>query len=929
VSDAELLELVDRRAFRRLFIDELGWNNPDHADMHFDVEGIEYNLTQIAGYKGLRIWFCPELPARKVQRVLDELIGQNSHERLIIFADDIHQEWRWPRKAQMGAANAKLLVHRYTAGLPDQHMANRLNAIAIDFDEDLSLIELLKRVRIAFDAEAEVASVQAARLMGVLYNELESAGTTEHEATLLLARLLFLLFGDDSGMWTPDMFGNFVTTQTDDANLAAQLSELFKVLDTDERKRTLDTESPLVSFRYINGGLFADESTIEKLTSNFRDALISACEFDWGIISPAVFGSMFQTVKNKEDRRRGGEHYTSERDILKTIGPLFLDEYRSRLEESWTDKKKLLKLHKDLGDLRFLDPACGCGNFLIVTYRELRALELDLLKQLREVDIAAGVQSIASRGQLSFDVTGDIKVTLDHFYGIELEEWPARIAETAMLLVDHLANQRMQQDFGLAPDRLPIMIAPTIVHHNALTMSWQDVLPSSDNTFVFGNPPFLGKEQRSAEQTAQMAAVWGSQYSGEMDFVTSWFIVAAEYLQGTKGRFAFVATSSISQGVVVAPLFRPLLALGWRIRFAHRSFIWTTEATGAAGVHCVIVGFDKEGSAPRLFEYESARGVPFEVREVESINGYLVASEALFIDERSQPLNSSIASNIRFGSMAADGGGFFLTAEDAEAALKNTSVAPYIRKFVGARELIHGTDRWCIWMPDRDESAIAGSALLSKHIEAVHTFRSEAKDANVRKDAASSHRFHRVKQPTTNYLCIPRHFSENRDFATVAYLDNSTIAGDANFTSPDPDGFLFAVISSRMFMTWQKAVGGRLRADLRFSSRLTWNSYPLPEISVEVRAALCDAAAGILSARAAHSGRSLAFLYSPLTMPSGLVEAHAILDSITDALFGLNPESSLIDRQKRLFDLYVRISESSQLSIPTNVKPQRVASVRR
>lgn len=485
--------MVDARDFRTLFIDNLGWSNPDHPNQTIDVDGIGYILTQVAGFSGLRIWFCADVPPRKVQRVIDERLGKNSQERLVIFADESRQEWRWPRRAQLSGTNAKLLVHEHKVGEPDTHLETQLGAIRIGFDEDVTLVELLNRMRLAFDVETETASVQAARLMGTLYTELEIAGADPRDATLLLARLLFLLFGDDSGMWAEKTFDKFLRQHTTPESLNSELEGLFDVLNTPSKSRVLPSDSPLSSFRYINGGLYSDALAIVPLTPKFHEALIGASEYDWALISPAIFGSMFQTVKDREARRSGGEHYTTEENILKTIGPLFLDEYKDRLETSWDDRGQLTKLHNELGRLRFLDPACGCGNFLIVAYREMRALELELIKRQRILDQDQGAKSPAGRGQLTFDVTAEVKVTLDHFFGIEIEEWPARIAETAMLLVDHLANQRMEEDFGFAPDRLPIRIAPTILHENALHADWNALIPADENVIILGNPPFIGQ----------------------------------------------------------------------------------------------------------------------------------------------------------------------------------------------------------------------------------------------------------------------------------------------------------------------------------------------------------------------------------------------------------------------------------------------------
>lgn len=447
MSQTSLLDLVDSRDFRRLFIDQLGWENPDRPRLTVETDNQQYALDQVAGYKGLRIWHCDALPPRRSQRAIDILVGQDNAERLIIFSSPARQEWRWPRRAKLSGTNAKLLVHEHVFGTRNDHLESRLEAIRLDFDADIPLVVLLDRMRDAFDVEAETASVQAARLMGTLYSELEDAHLPEEEATRLLARLLFLFFGDDGDMWDADMFHHFIRDHTTAETLHTDLGRLFSALDTPQDARKPPGDDACSSFRYVNGDLYSGQLNIPPLGAVFRDSILEACEFNWDIISPAVFGSMFQTVRSQEARREGGEHYTTEKNILKTIRPLFLDEYLERFESARTDKAQLTKLHNELGRLRFLDPACGCGNFLVVAYRELRALELDILKTRRDLDLGSGTSSPVSRSQLSFDVTQELKVTLDHFFGIEIEEWPARIAETAMLLVDHLANQRMAQEF--------------------------------------------------------------------------------------------------------------------------------------------------------------------------------------------------------------------------------------------------------------------------------------------------------------------------------------------------------------------------------------------------------------------------------------------------------------------------------------------------
>ncbi|MGY2119176.1 class I SAM-dependent DNA methyltransferase [Nocardia gipuzkoensis] len=916
MTSTRLLDLVDRRDFRTLFIDELGWDNPDQPDLTIDIDDEGFTLTQVAGYKGLRIWHCPVLPPRKTQRLIDVLVGKDNHERLVIFTNNHKQEWRWPRRAQLGSTNAKLLVHEHVVGDRATHLTQRLQAIELDFDEDIPLVALLDKMRDAFDHEAETASVAAARLMGTLYTELETAGVGEHDATLLLARLLFLLFGDDADMWRPEgLFERYLREHTTSENLHKDLQKLFEVLDTDEKKRQYAADNFYAQFRYINGGLFHGPLRLPPLTLRFREALIEACEFDWSIISPAVFGSMFQTVKSKDARRHGGEHYTTEENILKTIRPLFLDEYRDRLERAWNDKAQLTRLHNDLGRGRYLDPACGCGNFLVVAYRELRAIELEILKRRRDLDMVDAVSKKVERAQLSLDVTGDIKVTLDHFYGIEIEEWPARIAETAMLLVDHLSNQQMAIEFGVAPDRLPIAIAPTIYHGNALQMDWSWVLPPSDDIFVFGNPPWLGISQRSAYQTADLQSVWGNRYHGTLDYVTGWHAKVLDFLKGTESQWAFVATNSITQGEAVAPLFEPIFNDGWRIKFAHRTFKWTSEASGQAIVHCLIIGFARKPAQPRLFDYLQPTARAVEVSGVRAITPYLTpyhsAGRPIIVRPVTKALNPQLG-EVAYGNKPTDGGCLIVEPDVYDDFAADPIAAKYLRRYVGARELLHGNLRYCLWLLDMDFNDLDRSALLRSRVEGVRNFRLASKAASTRAAAATPHLFRQIAQPSTSYLCIPQHVSENRPYFLSDRFPANVISSNANFLTEDVDGFVFALISSAMFIAWQRAVGGRIKSDLRFNKLLTWNTFPLPPASREIRKEIIAAGQGVLAARQIQTDRSLAELYDPAAMSAELRKAHQALDSHIDGLFGItsaNPGE--LERQDILFEQYHASTESN------------------
>lgn len=909
VNPTTVLAAVNARDFRRLFVEHLGWHNADHAPVSFALDdGTTYTFTQVAGYKGLRIWTCPVVPDRRTQRTLDALLGQTSTERLVIFADQGRQEWRWPRKAQTGGVNAKLMVHPHTPGEHNQSLATRLTAIAIDFDEDVSLVDLLTRMRDAFNAESETASVQAARLMGRLYSELEASQVPAEPATLLLARVLFLAFADDSDMWVgrPDLFRTYLEQHTTAASLHTDLVNLFEILNTDERDRTIPATDPLSVFRYVNGGLFRDDLALPRLTAQFRDALLAACEFDWSVISPAVFGSMFQTVKEREARRAGGEHYTTEENILKTIGPLFLDELYDRFEAARDDRGQLTRLHNDLGRLRVLDPACGCGNFLIVAYRRLRALELEILKRRRQLDVEAGSKGKRHALQGVFEVQEDLKVRLDHFYGIEIDTWPAHIAQTALLLVDHLANQDVAEEFGVAPDRLPIRIAPHIhADVSALAIDWATVIAPSEDVVIVGNPPFLGHKERSAKQGDELRRAWGNAKIAHLDYVTAWYAKALTYFGDLQGRWAFVSTNSVVQGESVPLLFGPIFEAGWRIKFAHRTFQWTSEAAGAAGVQVVIIGFARRARTPRLFDYVKAKGPAAEITAT-TVNAYLVDGPNVMVTGRRDPLNPELP-EISAGSTGIDWNHLTVTPGDVERVRADSVAAKYLRRYVGGKELIHDLDRWCLWMagPEFDQRDIRESPILAERVAAVAQRRRAADRLTTQGLARVPHLFGEIRQPAGPYLAMPQTFSENRLFATASRLPAEVIASIKLFTAPDPDGFLFAVFSSSMFITWQKTVGGRLESRPSFSSSIVWNTLPLPAITRATRAAIVEAGVGVMAARALSPGSTLADLYNPVTMPKALLAAHHALDDVVDRAFGSDRTCRTeLERQEALFTRY-------------------------
>ncbi|MGJ7442515.1 DNA methyltransferase [Aquipuribacter sp. MA13-6] len=764
------------------------------------------------------------------------------------------------------------------------------------------------------------ASVAAARIMGNLYSamthdadtdssEIEDAGQEDAatmQASVLLTRLLFLMFGDDAGLWERGLFERFIRTRTsaDGSDLGPQLAALFDVLDT-PKPRDKRMDEAFQEFPHINGALFARGGTQTMwFDSTMRDALLEACNFDWARISPAVFGSLFQTIKSKAARRESGEHYTSEANILKVLRPMFLDDMRKRLDAAHT-KPALQELHDEFRQYRYVDPACGCGNFLIVAYREMRALELELLVKLQ-----------AKRGrdeELLLDPSDLLHVRLDQFFGIELYWWPAKIAETAMFLVDHQANQRMAKVLGYTPNRLPITISATIVHVNALTVDWNVLLPNDGaKVLIFGNPPFVGTKERTAAQTQELKAVWGAdKYSGFLDFVTAWLAKSVDYLDGRTGDFAFVTTNSITQGMQPANLFPVFKAAGWRIAFAHRTFVWTSEAASSekASVHCVIVGFSRQVQAKGiLYDYPDQRGPGELVKLATGINGYLVDASDVSVEARRHPLSPELP-EVNVGSKAVDWG--FLTIDETEFAEVSADpiLRKYLRRYVGGKELINGLQRWCLWLVDLEPSDLAKSHALRERIAKVKALRSSSKKEATRVLADTPHLFGERYQPLGPYLGIPQTFSENRQFATVERLEGQVIASMKLFTCPDPDGFAYAIFGTSMFITWQKTVGGRLKSDPSFSNTLVWNTLPIPVLGGSLRRRIITAGKAVNLARSLFPDRTLAEHYNPLGMKPELVKAHRDLDKLVDRALGVTSRRPTeLERQKALFASYERLN---------------------
>lgn len=819
----------------------------------------------------------------------------------------------------------------------EQIRLNRLGEQDERFDVTISLDELLDHAeKFMFLAgyesvshrEQERASIAASEIMANLFRALNDDDVDEavgdaaptnpededervEQTSMYLTRLLFLLFGDNAGLWQPGLFADLVINANGVGELSGDLNTLFNdVLNKPESQRPRRLPEHLAKFPYVNGGLFAGDVPKEYFDEQMHKVLVDACSFDWSQISPAIFGSLFQLVKSKEARRHSGEHYTSEKNILKTIEPLFLDELRAEarrlINSKSTSVKKLREFRDSLANNIYCDPACGSGNFLIVAYRELRKIETEMIVAIRERE--------GSAGSMTFDISWEQKLSIDQFYGFEINWWPAKIAETAMFLVDHQANRELADAIGLAPERLPINITAHIHHGNALQLDWAEILPeTSGQTYIFGNPPFLGARTMNKAQKADLNEAWnGAKGTNQLDYVTGWHAKAITLFENRTGAFAYVTTNSITQGDQPARLFKVIFDNHWRIRFAHRTFAWDSEAPGKAAVHCVIVGFDRDGRVPpKLWDYPDLRGEGTEVEVKNQINAYLVDGPRILVATKSTPI-SVMLPKANFGSMANDGGNLVVEAKDYAEFSTDSIASKYLRPYRGSREIIRGLERWCLWMdqPNFNPSDLSKSKLLYNRISKVREHRLSSSRKTTIERADVPYLFGEIHQPDTDYVAIPRVVSANRNYFTVKQYSPEIITSDSAFTIEDSSGLLFALLSSSMFITWQRTIGGRLKSDLRFSSTLSWNTFPVPDIDSTSKERIIAAGQKVLEARELHPNRSLADHYNPLTMDPALLKAHDALDKEVDKAFGA-PRKLTTERQRQelLFENYSKLTK--------------------
>ena len=764
--------------------------------------------------------------------------------------------------------------------------------------------------------DQDPVNIEAAELVGRLHDALDDAGYRGHDLERFLVRIVFCLFADDTGVFEPrDILFDFLESRTrhDGSDLGAMLAQLFQVLDTPEDDRTATLDQDLARFPYVNGNLFEEPLRIPAFDASMREKLLDACRFDWSNISPAIFGALFQSVMDSVERRKQGAHYTTEKNILKVIEPLFLDDLRAefkRLKRRKDNRRRadLRRFQRKLGNLTFFDPACGCGNFLIIAYREL---EIEVLKEIhpsRQLDALAETLSV---------------VDVDQFYGIELGEFPARIAETALWMMDHIMNNRLSLEFGQTYARIPLETSPHVVHGDALEMDWADLLSPEGCSFVFGNPPFGGAKPQSNTQRAQVrriADLGGT--GGTLDYVTAWFIKAGEYVHGTRIRIGFVATNSITQGEQVGQLW-PILfnRLGLEIAFAHRTFAWGSDARGKAHVHVVIIGLDGREtvrSVKRLFSYPDINGDPEETQH-SVLSPYLfdasgLADPHLTVRKTSRPING--LRRLKTGVQMIDNG--ILTFREAERDVffeDEPSAAPFFRKYIGGNEFINGFHRWILYLRDIEPSELRRLPVVAERVARVRAYRAESPRPSTQRMADFPTLVGVDERLDTNYLVIPNTSSERREYVPIGYLSPSVIANQKLRILPHATPAEFALLTSAMHMAWMRTVTGRMKSDYMYSVGVVYNTFPMPPADADL-SKLDPLARAVLDARDAHPDATLADLYNPDLMPPNLRRAHQAIDRAVDRLYRRTGFTSERERAEHLFMLYEKTRRCTSTAWP-------------
>ncbi len=749
-------------------------------------------------------------------------------------------------------------------------------------------------------------SLQAGELVGVLYDALlkqymdPDDPETLKSLNKLCVRLVFCLYAEDAGIFGGrNMFHDYLARHRAEDRRA--LINLFQVLDQDIPQRDKYMDSDLAAFPYVNGGLFADENIeIPRLGDEVLDLILRRAseDFNWSEISPTIFGAVFESTLNPETRRSGGMHYTSIENIHKVIDPLFLDGLRAEFEEivatpvEKTRNARLEAFQRKLAGLKFLDPACGSGNFLTETYLSLRRLENEVL-------------SLRHKGQIMMEMLNPIQVSIGQFYGIEINDFAVTVAKTALWIAESQMMKETEDIVQMSLDILPLRSYANIVEGNALRLDWERVVPRHELNYIMGNPPFVGHQWRTKEQAEDLGVVCADiPKSGKLDYVCGWYVKAVEYMQGTTIRAAFVSTNSICQGESVGIMWKLLLTKGINIEFAYRPFVWSSEAKDQAAVHCVIVGFTCGISHKQKLLFEASRPT-----YVEHINGYLIDAPDIFIQSRGKPLTAGF-SEMSKGSQPTDGGYLLLSeAEREELIAAYPSSTSLIKRFVGSRDLINNEIRYCLWLKGVPPSQYRHIPPIMERLKRVAESRAKSPTASVRRDAEKPMLFTQIRQPETNYLAVPEVSSQNRRYIPISYLSPDYIGSNKLYLIPNASLYMFGVLISNVHMAWMRVVCGRLKSDYSYSPAV-YNNFPWPTPTDAQRAKIEQTAQAILDARGLYPDASLADLYDETTMPPELRKAHQNNDRAVMQAYGFSvkgmTESKCIAALMRMYQTMLR-----------------------
>jgi len=789
----------------------------------------------------------------------------------------------------------------------------KLSDLAKHYDFFLPLAGMEKAAYV----DENPADVKASNRLAKLYDEILKNNPIEtheevHTLNVFLTRLLFCYFAEDSNIFNDNAFTNSISnyTQVDGSDLDSYLYRLFTVFNTDDKDRKTNLPEYLKAFPFVNGGLFRESYPIPKFTMKSRNILIDIGKLDWSKINPDIFGSMMQAVVTLEHRGNIGMHYTSVPNIMKVIQPLFLDELYEEFEKSKTSKKKLQELINRIANLKIFDPACGSGNFLIIAYKELRRLEIMILKQINKVSRMKKGKLFGSksREQLSF-LSLSSSIELTQFYGIELDDFAHEVAILSLWLTEHQMNREFFQEFGQTAPPLPLKNGGNIVHGNATRIDWESACPkeNEDEIYILGNPPYLGSSMQNKEQKEDMTYLLSNKLETykNLDYISCWFVKASDYIRGINSKYAFVSTNSITQGEQVDLLWPYIFSNHEEIYFAHTSFKWQNNAKAKAAVIVCIIGIRNNISSSKNIITNNI------IRTVKNISPYLIAGNNITVQRNG--ISISKFPDLVRGSMPTDDGNFILTLDEKNKLLeKYPSAEKFIKQYMSGGDFLNGKERWCLWITDEDLEEAEQYHFIKHRLEAICEFRLKSKASSTRDYAKFYNRFRQISYKETPCIIIPLTSSERRKYIPCSFLSNPTVVTNSAGVIYDAEPWIMGILSSHIHMVWMRVIAGRLKTDYRYSSALVYNNFPFPNISDKQKEEITELVFNILDEREQHSEKTLAQLYDPDKMPQGLNEAHHQLDLAIEKCYRNKPFESDEERLEYLFKLYEEMTSGEK-----------------